>query len=70
MTKLCLHKPYIRPTYCLHTFGIFSPLLSISKTNRVAIEPPIWQNRDRHLSYFTIKAVKKFSREFGTYLPI
>ena len=36
---------------------------------RETIEVPIWQNRDRHSAYYSIKATTKFSREFNDYLP-
>ena len=68
--KFCLHKPYIKPTWCLHTFGHFDQKLFISKVNIVHIQVPIWQNPDSHFAYFTINAVRKFSREFDAYFPI
>ena len=65
-----LHKPYIKPTCCLHTFGHFDPKSSNLKTNIAPILVPIWQKSYSYSALFSINAGIKFSREFDTYLLI
>ena len=65
-----LHKPYIKPTCCLHTFARFCPKSSIFKANIAPILVPIWRKSYSYSAPISINAGIKFSREFDAFLLI